>query len=428
VSRTSSLAAGAAVIALAGCNVPVRHGGGGVGTLDAAGGMDGSAGSECGRGVVVVEQGPDYLSTNVALLANDGSVLQGSLASSATSSVGLTAPLSGDVVPPTAAADSGEVVVVDRGAGASRLVWVDLATAKRRVLPVDTGFDSNPQDYAQISATKAYVPRYGQNRSPGEMPFDSGSDLLIVDPTALTITGSIDLRPVVDEASTHTLPDAAKTVVLGSRAYALLSVLSASPDSSANASSRLVTVDVESDAIQGVLSLDGFEDCAGLAVSPDRKNIAVFCSGGGNIQASPTELAGSGVVVVDITSTPAIEKSFRAADLGQNRVGFFGDYSSDASLVFQTFGYTDVSTGASSKDTLVRLDLASGQNAILLDGTPFSIGGIACTCGACFVADSDRQGGVVHRFSVDGRGALSNDRPIKVERDPGLLPRTLGKF
>jgi hypothetical protein len=427
LSRTSPLAAIAVVIALAGCNVPVRRGGGGVVLSgDAAGGMDGAAGPACGRGVVVVEQGPDYLSTNVALLANDGSVLQGSLASSATSSVGLTAPLTGDVVPPTTAAAGDQVVLVDRGAGANRIVWVDLATAKRRILPVDTGFASNPQDYAQVSATKAYVPRLGENHSAGKEPFDSGSDLLVVDPTALSVIGSIELGPAVDEAPAHPLPDAMKAVVLGSRAYALLAALS--PDSSANVSSRLVAVDVASDAIRDVLSLDGFEDCAGFAVSADRTTIAVLCAGGGNIQTSPTELDGSGVVLVDVTSAPAVKKSFRAADLGQNRVGFFGDYSGDESLVFQTFGYSDVSTGATSKDELLRLDLASGRSEVLLDGAPFSIGGIACTCGACFVADSDRQGGVVHRFAVDGAGELSNDRPIKVERDPGLLPRTLGKF
>jgi hypothetical protein len=427
VSRTPSVVA--VVITLAACNVPVRHGGAGVGTLtrgDAAGAMDGSAGSVCGRGVVVVEQGPDYLSTNVALLANDGSVLQGSLASSATSSVGLTAPLTGDVVPPTAAAHGSEIVLVDRGAGASRLVWVDLATAKRRILPVDTGFASYPQDFAQVSATKAYVPRYGQNPSAGKVPFDSGSDLLVVDPMAQAITGSIDLRSAVDEAGTHVLPDAMKAVVVGPRAFVLLAALSS--DSSANTSSRLVTVDVATDAITDVLTLEGFEDCAGLAVSPDETALAVLCSGAGNIQTSPTELTGSGLAVIDVNAAPVVVKSFRAADLGQNRIGFSGDYSGDTSLVFQTFGYSDVSTGAEAKDTLVRLDLTSGRNEVLLDGAPFSLGGIACRCGACFVADSDRQGGVVHRFAVDDAGALSNDRPKKVERDPGLRPRTLGKF
>jgi hypothetical protein len=41
------------------------------------------------------------MSTNVALLGLDGSVLAPNVASSATSAVGLAAPLSGDVVTPT---------------------------------------------------------------------------------------------------------------------------------------------------------------------------------------------------------------------------------------------------------------------------------------------------------------------------------------
>jgi hypothetical protein len=88
------------------------------------------------------------------------------------------------------------------------------------------------------------------------------------------------------------------------------------------------------------------------------------------------------------------------------------------------------SGGGSIQDTLVRLDIESGQVNVVLDGAPFSLGGIACdvVCGACFVTDSDRQGGVVHRFAVDATGRLSDDRAIKAESSIGLAPRTLGKF
>jgi hypothetical protein len=59
---------------------------------------------------------------------------------------------------------------------------------------VDTGFSSYPQDYARVTPHKVYVPRYGQNATPGKQPFDAGGDLLVVDPSEMTITGSIDLR------------------------------------------------------------------------------------------------------------------------------------------------------------------------------------------------------------------------------------------
>jgi hypothetical protein len=415
-------------MAASACNVNAPHLTGGISSFDAAAPASDGSTARCDRGVFVIEQGPDYQSTNVAVLAMDGTVLQESIASSATDSVGLTAPLSGDVVPPTEPVPGDEIVLVDRAMGASRLVWVDLKTAARRVLPVDTGFSPNPQDYAQVSLNKGYVPRYAQNAQPGKQPFDGGSDLLVVDPSEMTITGSIDLRPALGKHAAAAQPDAVHVVVVGKRAFVLLEVLGA--DLSASAPSRLVTIDVTTDAITDVLALDGFQNCAGLMASPLSSSLGVLCSGGGDIQQSPGSLDGSGVVVVDITATPVVKSSYRAADLGENRIGFSGDYAGASAILFQTFGYSDLSGASVSKDTLVRLDLESGQADLVLDGAPFSLGGVACdvACGSCFVADSDRTGGVVHRLAVDAMGRVSDDRSIKAERAVGLAPRTLGKF
>jgi len=81
---------------------------------------------------------------------------------------------------------------------------------------------------------------------------------------------------------------------------------------------------------------------------------------------------------------------------------------------------------------LVRLDLTSGITSVALRsaGEPFTLGGVVCDvrCSVCFVADAKRDGGVVHRFSIDDAGALSADRTIKVETSPGLPPRYLGLF
>jgi hypothetical protein len=83
VSNLSSLLF--AVIAVSACNVNAPRRPGGIESLDAVApgdaiGSDGSA-ERCGRGVLVIEQGPDYLSTNVAALAMDGTVLQESSSS-----------------------------------------------------------------------------------------------------------------------------------------------------------------------------------------------------------------------------------------------------------------------------------------------------------------------------------------------------------
>ncbi len=419
-------------LCLVACNVPVPHGSHGVtidGGADASSSRDGSAGA-CGRGIVVVEQGSGFASTNVGLVAADGTVLSGSIASSATASVGLSAPLSGDVVPPTDPVLGSEIVLIDQAQSTNRIVWVDVATAARRTLSVETGFWSDPSDYVQLSPHKAYVPRLGQNATPGEQPFDMGSDVLVVDPTSLAVTGSINLRPALGSDASDALPDANKITVVKGRAFVLLGALA--PETfSASIPSRLVTLDVETDAITSVLTLDGFENCTGLATSPSQNTLAIFCSGEGSIQNDPTDVTGSGIVVLDISGTPRMTSSIPAARIGNNRVGFYGDFASEDALVVQTFGYTDATSGVTlSTDTLNRIELATGTSELVLDGDPFTIGGVACLpdCGTCFVADAGRQGGIVHRFALDAAGELSDDTPIKVETNPGLPPQTLGKF
>jgi hypothetical protein len=113
-------------------------------------------------------------------------------------------------------------------------------------------------------------------------------------------------------------------------------------------------------------------------------------------------------------------------------VGFFAAFSSRTSLVLQTFGFDDPASGKSADDTVVRLDLTSGATTVVLRSAsePFTLGGIACDtpCGACFITDAKRMGGVVHRFAIDAAGWLSGDELIKVETDPGLPPRYVGLF
>ena len=120
---------------LAGCNAPDPP--------PTTGGTDLPPGA-CGRGAVVI--GSDYQSTNVSLVGVEGEVLSPSFLSSATSSAGLTAPLSGDVAVPSMPAAGEEIVLLDRYPAAV-LTWVDVVTGSVRAqLNVATGFAANPQD------------------------------------------------------------------------------------------------------------------------------------------------------------------------------------------------------------------------------------------------------------------------------------------
>ena len=411
-----------------GCNVPLPRGSQGAHLGDASA-ADGGEPGACSRSVVVTES--DYMSTNVALLGLDGSVLAPNVASSATGAVGLVAPLSGDVVTPTMPVRGAELVLVDSAQSSSRIVWVDPVTADRRELSVATGFWSDPRDYAEVAGGKAYVSRYNANPTPGKVPFDAGNDVVVLDSSRGVIVGSIDMSDALGDDRGRALADADKIVVAGDRAYVLLGALPRD-FSGAQVSSRLVGIDIGRDEVTSVTVLEGLLDCAGLVLSADSKKLAVLCSGKRIDPSAPSDLDGSGVALVDIDSEPRLVKSVAASDFGHGPVGFFGAFTSPSSLLVQTFGYDDPATGESRDDALVRLDLKSGMSEVVLRsaGEPFTLGGVACDvgCGACFVADAKRDGGVVHRFSIDDTGALSADRVIKVETNPGLPPRYVGLF
>src|SRR5262249_16761171 len=134
----------------------------------------------------------------ISLLSPMGAILSEIFISSGSTSTGLSTPLSGDVVLPFEAPSSGRVVLLDRYPN-SVLTWVDAATAMvEGQLSVRTAFASNPQDYLELSAHRAYVSRFETNSKAGAEPNDGGGDLLIVDPQNFSITGRIDLATPSD--------------------------------------------------------------------------------------------------------------------------------------------------------------------------------------------------------------------------------------
>lgn len=391
--------------ALSACNVPAPPGSTGAG----------EAGS-CPATLVTLES--DYASTNVALVAMDGTVLTSSLASSATAGLG------GDVVVP-ASPSTGRVVLIDRLPEA-RLTFIDKSTAKVSFeLSVATGFPSNPHDYAEVLPGKAYVTRYDENLAAGKQPLDRGSDVLVVDTVGRALTASIDMRPAVADAK-GVLPRPDRMATSGGRVFVLLGALTASYVPAT--SSRIVEIDPRTDAVVGTLVLPGLEGCAGLTRSPVREELAVLCSG--NFRSTgPSALDGSGVALVDVSGPPSVTRIFPATTFGQAPIGFYAAYAGADSLVIQTFGHLSDGVTAAADDVVYRLDLRTFAHEEILrsQGEPFTLGGIACEpgCGACFVADAGR-GGVLHRFDVDASGALSAGRAITVERKIGLPPVELG--
>jgi hypothetical protein len=309
------------------------------------------------------------------------------------------------------------------------LRFVDLATARvTNELSVATGFPSNPQDYLPLARERAYVARYQTNPNPGRQSWDTGGDILIVDPSLPAITGRIDLGAALAGEPSQFLPHPARLMNVSGRVFALLAAYA--NDFKSAASSRLVELDPETDSLVSTLVLDGLRGCDGLAVSPDERELAVSCTG---VDLRNGSVDGSGLALLDIESTPRLSKRFEAAELGDDPLGFSLDYAAPGVLFFNTFGHFDEeSAELRAQDSLLRLDTASGRIDGLLQSLdePFTLGGARCAvaCGVCFAADAKRAGGSVLRFAVDFAGNFAAPTAIRAETRVGLPPRYLGAF
>jgi hypothetical protein len=382
---------------------------------------------ECGRGVVVVES--DYQSSNVSLLAFDGSVLSSSLASSSTQGGGFALSLGADAAPPSSAATGANLVILDR-TPKGVLHFVDIATAEVAAeLAVGTGFSANPHDYLALSEHKAYLARYDSNPNPGREPWDQGGDILLVDPSLPLVEGRIDLASAMVGAPAEFTPHPSRLLRVGDRVFALLAAYAA--DYTSGAVSRLIELDPSSDSILSTLLLGGLKGCDALAAAPDGAELAVACTGA-HLRDTPPVLDASGIAVIDIAQAPTLMKQFGAATFGLNPLGFSLDYAARGQLLFDTLGYFSESNAVASLDSLVLLDSATGAFVEVLrsEREPFTLGDVRCAprCGACFVTDAERSGGSVLRFPIDGAGTLGARSEIRAETQIGLPPRYLGGF
>jgi hypothetical protein len=390
------------------------------------GGVDGPRGP-CGYGLVVINS--DYISTNVSLVGLDGSNLSASIISSSTEAVGLTAPLSGDVVVPTTPQLTDEIVIIDRYP-ASVLTWVDVHSGQpSSQLSVATGFASNPQDYLQVSPTVGFVTRFEPDPSIGDEAFDGGNDVLVIDPTIPAIIERIDLMPAMAGEDPKFFPRANRMVSAKGMLYVLLS--SYAKDFSSSAESRIVTIDLSSRSIIDVTKLSGLHGCAGLAMSPEDDELAVTCSGT-FLNNSESIISESGLVVLGIDGSPHELQRWLATDLGEGPLGFSAAYASANTLIVTTFGSYENGTQKSADDTTMIVDLETGAHMVLFrsEALPFSIGEVQCAaeCAVCFIADAERDGGVLHRLDVGASGELVESAQIQVSGEIGLPPRYVGRF
>lgn len=380
------------------------------------------------RGFAVVSS--DYESYNVSLLSLTGDVLSESIISSGSASAGLSAPLT-DVVSPSSAVPGPELVVINRSPAAF-ITWVDLETATVRAqLNVGTGFEANPYDYIPLTADKAYVTRHAPNFASGREDFDSGNDLLVIDPSVPAITGRVDLMPVLDGEAPGFFPRAARALMAGGQLRLL--ALGFDEDYLQLVDSRIVSIDPETDEITQVLVLEGLSNCQNLALSPDGEELAVGCSG--PFSADPQGgFPNAGIVRLAVGAELSEVRRYGLSELGGSPINSLA-YASADSLAFTTYGRFNADFSAMEvPDSARRLDLSLGQldAAPLRESSlePFTLGDIRCAPGSsvCLLADAETDGGVLHRFEVDAAGTLVNGTLVEIERGIGLPPRYIESY
>lgn len=252
----------------------------------------------------------DYKSVAVSLIdPAQGTLVRDECITSGTVAPQLSNALSGDVTLASQPQPGNELVLIDRTN--ATLTWVDPKTCGvLRQLNVGVGFKGNPHDIVAVTATKAYVTRYGTNPAKDA----EGSDLLVIDPSTATIIKSIDLRAqatlVADKAI---LPAPDRAVLVGGKVYVSLNNLSA--DYKAAGHGRVVIIDPALDAVVGTIDLPSLKNCGALTAVSAPAGLLVSC--GGVFADGAQQINTAGMAWIDLSTTPPTTKIVASSAFGR---------------------------------------------------------------------------------------------------------------
>ena len=357
-------------------------------------------GAACERGVVIVTS--DYKSTNIAVASLDGTTQSGSFVSSGATRPGLALALSGDVDVPVVPPASKRVVLIDRY-GTNVLTWMDLESASVLAqLPVGTGFESNPHDYVEVDATRAFVSRYGTNATPGQQAFDQGGDLLIIDTTKYAITGRIAMPE--ENPALQPCPDGMTWI--GSEVVVTLQRLSA--DFTQVGDGRFVGVSPTTNAVDWKVDVTGLQACGRLAVSPSGKLAAIACSSVEDATTNKFDPSKSDIVVYDATTTPPTElRRLGVATKLNAGIQQSIAFATEDAILALTYG-----GNATPGDTAFSVSATTGAITPLAQATqPYVFGAVHCSpgCGdVCLLTDA--QANDLKRWQTSDGGFTALER------------------
>ncbi len=387
---------------------------------------DAGAGSEQtdeAHGFLVVNT--DYESVSVSAVDFDGQVLSPSLISSASADVGLSEPLSSDLVLPSTPAQGGSAVLIDRKQAV--LSWLQVESGEVTAqLQVGTGFQSNPHDYLELGPTRAYVSRWEPNFDGGKEEYDGGDDVLIVNPKTQALVGRIDLHAAIEDESSAFLVRPEHLLPFGAFVALTAAVID---ETFANiATGRVLLLDPATNELKQTLVLEGVSNCVSAALSPNGQTLAVSCGGPWGVD--PEEgFPESAIVLLGLEDESLVEVDrFAAQDLGGAKLNELA-WATPEHLLFSTYGASD-DKGLVSPDTVRLLDIAQGKlvgKALLKTREQaYSLGAVACHEQSCVAADA--EDGVLHHFTFDADGQVAKQLELSLDQTTGLPPRYLGVF
>lgn len=402
---------------LAACNLDEKGGD--------TGGVKNPGNGECPAGTTIVLT--DFESTQIALSDLEGRTLSASFISTASAQVsGMGFPLSGDVGLPSVRPASKNVVLLDRY-GTNVITWLNPETAGViGQLPVGTGFESNPRDYVEVDAGRAYVTRWGHNGAAGNEPFDRGGDMLVIDLNERRVTGAIEF-PLAEG-----LPPRPGAITRVGDEY-IVTLERVSEDFAITGDSILAAVSPETDQIIWQQRITGKKNCGRLEPSPSGRRFVLACSGEIDPDGVSTTLASSGLLVFEraengLKELERFEPEELLNELVQSEIAFIDDDR----LLFKT----QTPYGGVGNNRLAVLEMPSRDTQVLLEARPDEDGmgkgltyvGLFCAPGCastCLMADSDR--GVLQKIVATDTDVTVAEA-IQVEDAVGLPPVGIGAW
>jgi hypothetical protein len=246
-------------------------------------------------------------------------------------------------------------------------------------------------------------------------PYDSGGDLLVIDPTGPAIKKNI---PFAADADLLPRPD--RMIRIGSEVWVMLRRFDAPFQKVGDA--RLVGISTANDSVAWTLDLPGVANCGAMAVSPSRDVVAISCTGW---TSDSVPLSRSDIMLIDAAAHPPVKlrRVTASAQLG-SPLGPSLAFASPTLLVGTTYG-----NSAAVNDVAYSVDLSSDMAHVLFDGgASISLGDVVCSPGCgdlCFFADAKAKNLRVYGLSgttLTARSAAPVDPMV------GLAPRYITTF